>query len=365
MVSHIPFEKPRWIRDLLRFLPLKSHFVLSGNVRDLHITEDSTGTLAPVSIIHALHNELKAAGYIATLVYDLISGFARYGTNEQETAASRMLMERLNLSRADGNAPAGTAVLVDVLARLNALDGSPVALLVDFASRLVVRADTLTDSEHRLFAGALVQSLRARARPAGSDRVPAFNTVIWIVEREANLPDWLVIDNPRLRHIPVGRPDGHARSVLAPNLLRHMPEGAALDDSGLAQVSREFVDETEGLLLLDLTAISQLARRERIPVTKIGNAIRNYKVGVTEDPWRKIPADKIRNGEATITERVKGQDHAVVHLLDIIKRAITGVGANRRGGRPRGVAFLAGPTGVGKTELAKTVTRLLFNDERS
>jgi hypothetical protein len=29
------FESPRWLRDLLRFLPLKSQFVLSGNIRDL------------------------------------------------------------------------------------------------------------------------------------------------------------------------------------------------------------------------------------------------------------------------------------------------------------------------------------------
>ena len=50
-------------------------------------------------------------------------------------------------------------------------------------------------------------------------------------------------------------------------------------------------------------------------------------------------------------------------MLDIIKRAVMGVGAPRRGGRPRGVAFLAGPTGVGKTELAKTITSLLFGDE--
>ncbi len=42
---------------------------------------------------------------------------------------------------------------------------------------------------------------------------------------------------------------------------------------------------------------------------------------------------------------------------------MTGVGASRKGNRPRGVAFLAGPTGVGKTELAKTVTSLLFGDE--
>ncbi|WP_137945960.1 AAA family ATPase, partial [Pseudomonas sp. 3PA37B6] len=75
--------------------------------------------------------------------------------------------------------------------------------------------------------------------------------------------------------------------------------------------------------------------------------------------WRSIfsQADEI------VRRRVKGQQHAVTHMLDIVKRAMTGVGASRKGNRPRGVAFLAGPTGVGKTELAKAVTSLLFGDE--
>jgi ATP-dependent Clp protease ATP-binding subunit ClpA len=64
-----------------------------------------------------------------------------------------------------------------------------------------------------------------------------------------------------------------------------------------------------------------------------------------------------------VSRRVKGQAHAVTHMLDIVKRAVTGIGQSPRGGRPRGVAFLAGPTGVGKTELAKTITSLLFGDE--
>jgi ATP-dependent Clp protease ATP-binding subunit ClpA len=51
-------------------------------------------------------------------------------------------------------------------------------------------------------------------------------------------------------------------------------------------------------------------------------------------------------------------------MLDLVKRAVSGIGAKEGGGgRPRGVAFLAGPTGVGKTELAKTITELLFGDE--
>lgn len=62
----------------------------------------------------------------------------------------------------------------------------------------------------------------------------------------------------------------------------------------------------------------------------------------------KIQRSKIENGEAFIKERVIGQDHSVQHIMDIVKRAITGVGNSKRNNRPRGVVFLAGPTGVGK-----------------
>jgi hypothetical protein len=359
------YQKPRWVRDLARFLPLKSQFVLSGNVRDLQVIEAQPGAYAPVPLIHALHVELKSAGYGAMLSYDIVSGFTAFGLNEGELAAGRTAMERLGLPSGTENAPAGLPLLMETIDRLVALDGEPVALVVDFASRLAVRTDTLSEGEHRLFAHALVQSHRARARPVGPNRTPSYNTIMWIVEREGSLPDWLLIDNPRLRHIVVGKPDGAARTAIAPALLRHMPEGAALGGQDLATMVREFVEQTDGLLLLDLAAISQLGRRESIPVRKIANAVRNYKVGVTEDPWQKIPQDKIRGAETTLKESVKGQDHAVIHVLDIIKRAVTGVAGRHRGNRPRGVAFLAGPTGVGKTELAKAITRLLFNDERA
>jgi ATP-dependent Clp protease ATP-binding subunit ClpA len=124
-----------------------------------------------------------------------------------------------------------------------------------------------------------------------------------------------------------------------------------------------FVDETDGLLLLDLNAIAQLARNEGLSIHQISDAVRRYKLGVTEDPWRKIDRNKISGAEEFVRRRVKGQEHAVTHMLDVVKRAVTGIGQSPRGGRPRGVAFLAGPTGVGKTELAKTITSLLFGDE--
>ena len=187
--------------------------------------------------------------------------------------------------------------------------------------------------------------------------------MIWIVDKEGDLPDWLLIENPRIRHIPVSRPDSAARRALAGALLRGVPCARDATPEGLAEAESAFVDGAEGLLLADMNAIATLARVEEVPIGNIADAVRRYKVGVTEDPWLRVDRNKIRSAEAFIRRRVKGQAHAVTHMLDLVKRAMTGVGTQRKGNRPRGVAFLAGPTGVGKTELAKTVTSLLFGDE--
>ncbi|GDX94563.1 chaperone [Planctomycetia bacterium] len=234
---------------------------------------------------------------------------------------------------------------------------------MDFAARLVVRSDSLSRDEHPFFSRAHIYSATAKARPIGPEGKPFFNTVLWIVDKEGDLPDWLLMGNPRIRHIPVAKPDNIARRSVIPALLKTLPGAAQATAEALATAQSEFVEETEGLLLSDLHAVAQLGRNENLSFNRISDAVRRYKVGVTDDQWRKIDRDKIRNAKASISERVRGQDHAVTHALDIIKRAITGVGASKRGGRPRGVTFLAGPTGVGKTELAKTITNLLFGDE--
>ena len=59
-----------------------------------------------------------------------------------------------------------------------------------------------------------------------------------------------------------------------------------------------------------------------MPIADIVDAVRRYKVGVTEDPWQKIDRPTIRNATDFIRRRVKGQDHAVTHMLDIVKRAV-------------------------------------------
>lgn len=357
------YEVPRWRRDLERFLPLKSQFVLSGNVRDLQTVEMGDGLVTPQPIAQTLAMTFQHAGYVETLHYAPLLGFSALQAPGVPSAAAGGLLSELGLAAPGGSQSAGLEQLASMLERMVGRQGDPVALIIDFAARLLVRPADLTPPEHQLFTQALMLSHRARSRPVGAERRPFFNTIVWVVDKEGDLPDWFLVGNPRVRHIPVPRPDNRARRALAPALLKPLQSTSKAGAEMFQKAQNDFVDGTEGMLLLDLNAITVLARVEGVSLEKIGDAVRRYKVGVTEDPWLQIDKDKIRNAESFIRQRVKGQPDAVVHMLDIVKRAMTGVGGGRRGGRPRGVAFLAGPTGVGKTELAKTMTSLLFGDE--
>ena len=364
MIKDLEAQKPKWLRDLIRFLPLKSQFVLSGNVRDLQIENKMSGAVVR-SLTSCLNGELRAYGYSHVLSYDFVNGFKIVdpATDYQRPEAGENLMKQLGLQPVNGCAPAGLELFEEVLEKVISWKGDPIFLIVDFASRLIIHPNDLNDNEHRLFTRALIRSHEARVRGHGSPSKPFFNTILWVVEKEGDMPDWLTVDNSKVRHISLPNPDHQMRRALAGSLIQSL-EGAK-ESSALSKDAalQSFVDNTEGLLLVDLMLIAQLCREEKLGYAKIGEAVRRYKVGVSEDPWQKIDRCKIRDGQNFIMERVKGQDHAVAHMLDIIKRAVTGVGAPRRGGRPRGVAFLAGPTGVGKTELAKSITSLLFGDE--
>lgn len=361
MSPPVPAIKPRWLRDFVRYLPLKSQFVLSGNVLDLQAYEVIPGTVSTVSLQAAIARELNACGYSDVLSVDCVSGpmmLTRTGARQPAGA----LLARLGCDL-EPTGEIRPEQLGRILERLVTSAAQPTALIVDFASRLVARSDLLSREEHAFFTLAHFHSCMARARPIGDDGKPYFNTVVWIVDKEGDLPDWLLLGNPKIRHIPIPRPDNLSRCAVVPGLLRSLPGGMTASQEALRKAESQFVDQTEGLLLADLQAIAQLSRNERLDFEHISDAVRRYKIGVTDDPWRKIDREKIRNALESIQTRVKGQTHAVEHMLDLIKRAITGVGRSKQAGRPRGVAFLAGPTGVGKTELAKTITSLLFGDE--
>ncbi|MFD4182217.1 ATP-dependent chaperone ClpB [Rhodococcus sp. NPDC058514] len=86
--------------------------------------------------------------------------------------------------------------------------------------------------------------------------------------------------------------------------------------------------------------------------------------------WTGIPAGRMMEGETAkllrmeseLGKRVVGQQEAVVAVSDAVRRARAGVADPNR---PTGSFLFLGPTGVGKTELAKALADFLFDDERA
>ncbi len=241
---------------------------------------------------------------------------------------------------------------------------APIAVLADFSSRYVVRPDFQTNDEHQRFTDSLILSLDVESRPCGTESKTLFNPILWIADREGDLPAWFVLGNPRLRSITVPVPDRSTRQIVAKSLVPGIPGARKLAENDRTAIERSLVEQTHGLMVVDMVAISELCRNEKVAADRIDDGVRRFKLGVTENPWAKLDRQSIANADQFVAKRIKGQRHAVIKMLDIVKRSVIGIsGSEGRSGRPRGVAFLAGPTGTGKTELAKTITELLFGDE--
>ena len=101
----------------------------------------------------------------------------------------------------------------------------------------------------------------------------------------------------------------------------------------------------------------------------LSNIVDNESIANIVSKWTNIPVtklvgterDKLLNLEANMKKRVKGQDNAIHLISEAIKRARAGI---KDPNRPIGSFMFLGPTGVGKTEVAKTLAYELFDDEK-
>lgn len=95
------------------------------------------------------------------------------------------------------------------------------------------------------------------------------------------------------------------------------------------------------------------------------DAVRDVVSKMTGIPMGNIQSEereRLSNAEAILHKRVVGQNHAIKSILDAVYESRSGL--NKKG-QPMGSFFFLGPTGTGKTELAKSLAEFLFNDETS
>ena len=111
---------------------------------------------------------------------------------------------------------------------------------------------------------------------------------------------------------------------------------------------------------------AQSAKESKI----LRDRVTDEEIAKIVERWTGIPVSRLVQGERekllhldeTLHKRVVGQDEAVTAVTEAIQRSRAGI---QDPGRPIGSFLFLGPTGVGKTELAKTLAQALFDDENN
>ena len=100
---------------------------------------------------------------------------------------------------------------------------------------------------------------------------------------------------------------------------------------------------------------------EKVTASDIAQVVSKW-TGIPVDKMTQSEKDKLLRLEDEIGARLIGQKEAVAAVADAIRRSRAGL---QDAERPIGSFIFLGPTGVGKTELAKTLAEVLFNDEKA
>ena len=101
--------------------------------------------------------------------------------------------------------------------------------------------------------------------------------------------------------------------------------------------------------------------KEEVTPDEIAEVVSHW-TGVPVSKMMQGDMDKLRHLEETLKQRVVGQDEAVHSVSSAVRRSRAGLSDPNR---PLGSFLFLGPTGVGKTELAKALAEALFDDERA
>jgi energy-coupling factor transporter ATP-binding protein EcfA2 len=373
-----------WVQDVSAELFRGRHVLLHGNVADQVHWEDGFRSIDAV-----LLELLGALGYELVATYDLVDGFeladreaerdfhALYtdAVRAQAGPASAPPQQQddprlasLQATVAERNGQAGLEVdgPLRALAAIRAVCAQqmrPVAVVVQRAE-LLFGSDE--GDEARRARAYLSHALREAAFVGGSP-TPKRNALVLIGSASPGELLEAAEREPQLAQVAVPLPAPAEREAF----LRHAAAdfyGGELDAADAGRSVASLTRLTEGFRIWDLDALRRTSHIARIPLGEPRRLTIRYLRGQRESSWSYTdPSFFHRRAREVLGGDVMGQDAAIETIATRLNVARNGVGFDGESGRreqqPRATFFFVGPTGVGKTELAKGLARLLAEDE--
>lgn len=189
------------------------------------------------------------------------------------------------------------------------------------------------------------------------------SAVIFVTSNIAQIPVSIYQNNPDSKLITLGNPDRDERKAIVNAISAHFRLKTDLESDEQSKIN--LIDGMDNFTAREIIQVAQLSRTTSDFMT-VDKLLSLYKYGKKDSPWEQLEPIKVRQISEILSKRIKGQELAIKKIREVVIRAKTGLSGlqhNKSKSKPKGVLFFAGPTGVGKTELAKSLAEFLFNDE--
>ena len=138
-------------------------------------------------------------------------------------------------------------------------------------------------------------------------------------------------------------------------------EAGRLQNGEIPAVERQIAQEEARVEEQDAVAAEEPMIAEKVGPMEIAEVIEAW-TGIPTGKLLQTETEKLLHMEAELGKRLIGQKEAVRAVSDAVRRSRAGLSDPNR---PTGSFLFLGPTGVGKTELAKSLAEFLFDDERA
>ncbi len=290
-------------------------------------------------------------------------------TVEDTIAILRGLKERYEVHhgvRIQDTALVAAAVLSDRYVTARFLPDKAIDLVDEAASRLRIEIDSMPTEidvvERRMRQLEIERvALSKETDPASRERLEALDRELAdLQERSSSMKAHWQAEKEAIAHIRSLKEQLEARREDALRFERDgdLAKAAEIRYGELPHLERDVVEASERLAGLQAT---QRMLKEEVDEEDVAEVV-SKATGIPVSRLMEGEVHKLVRMEDVLHERVVGQDHAVHAVAAAIRRSRAGLSDPNR---PIGSFLFLGPTGVGKTELARALAGFLFDDERA
>ena len=365
-----------WLERLEREVKLRGAVILSGNTNDIVLNPQRAGQYT--SVVDCVRDLAFKSGYKEVIVWNRAEGGTLWGdpkaTKPSELKALDDDSDSSGSDGADYDMGGGSEFSQQqnvkyeepkdffpyLRGKFEKEKDGGTAAIIDFSDYIFGDGRSLSDEERTNITNMMVAI--AKGQNYGLNFVDGIgNLLVLITKTTSMIPPSVYVDNPLVAVINVPLPGRSEREKYVEKDITLLKLDKSLDKTG----KDNFIDALEGFSLKNIAQIIKLSNQtpDRMNFEKLINL---YRYGEKISPWEELSYDKLKTVQEELGKRVKGQDDAVKKVRDVIIRAYTGFAGLQHSAKqkkPKGALFFVGPTGVGKTELAKALAEFVFGDE--